>query len=99
MARFCWDTQTLTPSPEPEPIDPNDPQQCFLRVLARLRESQPSYSVGPIPPRPAPTAWQLAGESLPGDTWDTIEERLDAIPRTPMACSCCEPLDAFKEMP
>jgi hypothetical protein len=91
MASYSWDTGVMTPSPEPAPIDPNDPDQMFTRALARLKANQPTFWLTERVVRP-PTEWQLAGEPVEGDTWDTIEKRLDAVPRTPMACSCCEPI-------
>ena len=91
MASYSWDTGVLLPSPEGAPIDINDPEQMFTRALARLKERVPTFwiterVVGP------PSEWEIAGQLLPGDTRDTIEKRLDAVPRQPMSCSCCEPL-------
>jgi len=91
MASYNWTTGVLTPSPERTPIDPNDPEQNFTSALARLKASQPTLITGERVVGP-PTAWQRAGEMQPDDDWDSLERRLDSVPRTPMSCPCCEPL-------
>jgi hypothetical protein len=93
LASYLWSSGVLTLAPERVPVDPNDPEQRFTEALRRLKESQPSFWITECVVGP-PTAWQLAGESLPGDTWEAAELRLDAVPRQPMLCPCCTPLDS-----